>query len=825
MINYEDYELIKNSGLFNVTWYLKMYPEVIKSGIDPIFHYLIYGVDKRYNPNPNFDTVYYLEKNSDVKNAKLNPLIHYVKYGINEHRVISNKKKLLFESNQIDSILKHVNSKISIIIPIYNAYEETKKCINSIFENTEMDYEIILINDCSSDSRISELLNTLSDLDNVKVIENQINKGFTGTVNVGLLNSSNNDVVLLNSDTIVTKNWLKKLIIAAYSDEKIGTVTPVSNNSGAFSVPVREISNEIPKEIGIDGMANLVEKVSKRIYMDVPTANGFCMYIKRETINDVGLFDEMNFEKGYGEENDYSMRASKKGWKHIIDDSTYIYHKSGASFSEKKIKLMKKHRKILDVKYPDYTEKVQNFINSNELKFIENTVQKGMENYFIKNLNKKRILYVMHNGSGGTRRNVEDLAKNLNSKFDIFFLTSDSQILTLYYYVNNEFKEIEKWDCGEKCSVHDTLLLNFRNIYFNILIKYSIDLIHIHHLIKHSWDIIYISKILNIPNIVSLHDFYLICPCYNLLNENLEFCSGICNNTDKNCLISIPDFVKINNTKSFVKEWRIKVKHLLNNVDSFIIFNNHVEDIYTNIYPQLKQKKFKIIEHGEDFPINDDYHSQPIKNEPIKLLFLGHVGIHKGVDIIKRLYEYDTDNKLEFHFLGKIDGSLNDIGTYHGDYNDLELPHKLKNIKPTFSCIFSTCSETFCYTLSESWNYNIPILTFDIGATGERIRKHGGGWFLDPKDIVKMYKKIIYLSNDIDQYNTIQRNISNIKLSSTKFMSENYLTVYNNHVKNYSKMNDYIAYLSYYNCLLLEKDFPEMKVDFELEPKINLEGN
>ena len=366
------YKVISESDLFDEKWYEKNYPDVASNDMDFIKHYIELGIEENCQPNAFFDSEWYLNFYSDVHDSGLNPFVHYILYGQYENRFTSFSDYLFSKSNfrkeiQINNIFNALTSKISIIVPIYNAFEETKLCIESVIENTSGNYELILINDNSSDDRIQPLLAKFAKLDNVKVITNKYNKGFVKNVNTGM-NSSVNDVILLNSDTIVTKKWLQKLVILAYSKENIGTVTPVSNNAGAFSVPKVNGENQIPSDLNIHSVGNIIEKSSKRVFMSAPTGNGFCMFIKRDTINSVGLFDEENFGKGYCEENDFCMRAIKKGWINVIDDTTYIYHKKGVSFSKKREKLIKQHRKILDKKHPTYTADVRSFLKSEEIK-------------------------------------------------------------------------------------------------------------------------------------------------------------------------------------------------------------------------------------------------------------------------------------------------------------------------------------------------------------------------------------------------------------------------------------------------------------------------
>lgn len=118
-----------------------------------------------------------------------------------------------------------------------------RECIESVKKYTKTPYELLLIDDCSSDRRIEKLLKSLEDEENITVIYNKHNMGFVKNVNIGFSKTSN-DVVLLNSDTIVSNNWLEKMKSVAYTNSNIATVTPVSNNAGAFSVPT--LNENIP---------------------------------------------------------------------------------------------------------------------------------------------------------------------------------------------------------------------------------------------------------------------------------------------------------------------------------------------------------------------------------------------------------------------------------------------------------------------------------------------------------------------------------------------------------------------------------------------------
>jgi len=186
---------------------------------------------------------------------------------------------------------------IDVIIPVYKGYEETKLCLESVIRcQNVINIRIIVINDCSPDPEIVDLIHNLEDRRVVK-IHNEKNLGFVKTVNKGIQYSIN-DVVLLNADTIVTDFWIDKLHQAAYSSERIGTVTPLTNNGTIASVPYFNQDNILPVGYTVERFSNLIERVSVKRYPVIPTAVGHAMYIKRLVIQKIGILDEKNVRKG-----------------------------------------------------------------------------------------------------------------------------------------------------------------------------------------------------------------------------------------------------------------------------------------------------------------------------------------------------------------------------------------------------------------------------------------------------------------------------------------------------------------------------------------------
>ena len=92
-----DYYVIKNSGLFDPSYYLANNIDVRQADMNPIKHYVKYGWSEGRKPSSGFNGKYYLSTYVDVKNANLNPLVHYVRFGINEGRLPDFPTRLLIE--------------------------------------------------------------------------------------------------------------------------------------------------------------------------------------------------------------------------------------------------------------------------------------------------------------------------------------------------------------------------------------------------------------------------------------------------------------------------------------------------------------------------------------------------------------------------------------------------------------------------------------------------------------------------------------------------------------------------------------------------------
>jgi len=222
---------------------------------------------------------------------------------------------------------------------VNDALDDVQRCLESVIRYSGDRFRLILVDDGSGEECRDYLAAFAKAHTNCLIVRNEQPTGYTRAANRGLSHSTAPWVVLLNSDTVVTPLWLERLLECAGTDPRIGIVGPLSNAASWQSVPVRFDGrgdwalNPLPAGWGPDQMAEVIAEVSQRQFPKVPLINGFCFAIKRSVIEAIGSFDEQAFPQGYGEENDYCLRAMAAGFLPAVADHAYVYHAKSRSYT------------------------------------------------------------------------------------------------------------------------------------------------------------------------------------------------------------------------------------------------------------------------------------------------------------------------------------------------------------------------------------------------------------------------------------------------------------------------------------------------------------
>ena len=291
------------------------------------------------------------------------------------------------------------NKSVDIVVCVYNQPQYVKGCLDSIIKNTFYpNYQVIIVDDGSNEETV-KLLKQYEQRPNFKLISKK-NEGYVKSANYGMKSSSADYCVLLNSDTEVTEGWLTKAVIAGELKPQAGILGLLSNNATWQSLPTNNLGfgkyPDIPYPYTLSQFALLVDALSNKNYPETSHVHGSCYIIKREVFQSIGYFDDINFEKGYLEEDDYSLRAAQAGFKLIWVDNAFYYHHGRKTFTpEKRKKLIDKNRPYYDKKWGEIDrENIYNLKHYNPILYLKKKLKNFYENK-LKEIKTLKIGYVL----------------------------------------------------------------------------------------------------------------------------------------------------------------------------------------------------------------------------------------------------------------------------------------------------------------------------------------------------------------------------------------------------------------------------------------------
>lgn len=397
---------------------------------------------------------------------------------------------------------------------------------------------------------------------------------------------------------------------------------------------------------------------------------------------------------------------------------------------------------------------------------------------------------------GGTTIHVIDIINKLKYEKNCYVLT----IINNKYMLVTFEKDTQKiYDLNLKVKTfkYDQYDYEFLEMMNMLIENLHIDLLHIHHLSGFPCDIEFVAK--NIKTIYTVHDYFLVCPNFFLLKENTNICQKDSQKTCEKCLFhSSIDLITRKNA----------IQNFINCIDEFIFPD---ESIKYELEKYFDIKNSTILPHGMDttkYKI-ENKNTNTLNRQNINIAFVGFINKHKGLQIIKDLILNNQNDNITFHLFGEsMDPSLNQNHPnyiFHGKYNKYDLPGLLIENNIQYVFLLSTCLETYSYVLSEVSLANIPVVAFDLGAIGNRIKKDDIGWVIpynentDYKDITNKYNTIF----DTKNYNEKVNNIEKLKLLTIEDMVKEVQNIYDKCYNN-SNLKDYYKIYRFLNQFYLK---------------------
>ncbi len=249
-----------------------------------------------------------------------------------------------------DRRIAAITMPIDVVVCVHNALDDVRLCVESIARHRRHEnVRLVLVDDGSGDATRDYVSNFAAGRNWVHLVRNDAAVGYSRAADQGVAESDAAFVIVLNSDTIVTDGWAEKLADALLSTRGAGIVGPLSNAAGMQSIPGTKGSgaqtavNMLPAGVSPDDMNRHCEQWTvEGILPRVSLVHGFCLGIHRAVLDRIGFFDVEKFPRGYGEEDDFCLRAGQAGFGLVIATHTFVYHAKSKSFrAEERVRLMR----------------------------------------------------------------------------------------------------------------------------------------------------------------------------------------------------------------------------------------------------------------------------------------------------------------------------------------------------------------------------------------------------------------------------------------------------------------------------------------------------
>lgn len=630
---------------------------------------------------------------------------------------------------------------IDIVITTHNHTETVKRCVDSVLEtipNIKAKVELVISDNASTEEELHSYLDTLGSSDKITILKSEIDEGYVNSVNKALQVHPNRDAIILNSDTYVTGDWVDRLKEVSDTNPRIASVTPFTNNGTICSYP-NPAGNTL--ETGLVKLYDtVVQTITVNQLVEIPTPVGFCTYLKRAALSDLGLFDPHGFTRGYGEENDWALRGHKRMWSHMLAHNVYVGHEGSVTFGAEKQKLLENSAKTLITRWQHYGKMIDEWLKANTLAGLRqqidlNAIAKISEY-------QPRTLYIAHGYGGGLETYLQSQIANDPTAI---ILRSDPQAPSM----------IKLEVAGEKYYNLPLISSRMTSMTFlqDMFSKFNVERISVQTTFGYDYNfanwIISLSELLNVPYEIMLHDYWNICPRLRLVDK-VSYCGEPAVEVCNKCVIENGSALGAMD----VGEWR-KMNHKLLKRAEKLKAPSH--DLATRMKKHFHDLEIEVIPHESILEIGTGV--PYVEGTELRIAVIGSISPDKGSLIVRDCAAYALENKLPVKFI--VFGDLIDNSailtmipptqnlSIQGAYEEGNIKTLLQLNKCHYSLFPAVWPETYSYTLSHAFRAGLWPIAFDIGAIPERIKEKNFGTVLPfemSKDPAKVMEAIMNLA-------------------------------------------------------------------------------
>jgi GT2 family glycosyltransferase len=653
----------------------------------------------------------------------------------------------------------------TIVIPVHDGGEVVLACLRSVLASLPAQTRVLVVDDGSSDAALAAALDDLVRARKIALRRHPRALGFPAAANAGILAATGRDVVLLNSDTLVPPGWLERLRQAAYASREIGTVTPLSNDASILSYPGPAGTNPRPDQAATNRLDRLAEQANGGTVADIPVGVGFCLYLRRDCLNSVGSFRADVFAQGYGEENDFCLRARRLGWRNVALTGLFVGHLGGASFGGSAVHLRTRNGRLVEELHPGYAALVENYLARDPLTEPRRRIDLLQWRERGRKWQRSAILITHDDGGGVEQRLIH--AANEHDR-------AGRRPIVL--------RPTETTGGEPAIAVRDGMTNDLPNLIFamprelpallRLLRAAKPEMTEVHHFADYPPAVYDMVTKLGVPYDVHVHDYAWFCPRVSLVGAHDRYCGEPDLPDCEACIADNGHFLKENIP---VAALRARSAALFSAARRVVVPS---DDTGTRMRRHFDGLTTTTVAHEDDAAIASTPATRPPAPRPPALpraavpsalpraaappalpraagppalpraagppaqrgrasvCVVGAIGVHKGYDILlacaRDAVRRDLD--LEFIVVGHTIDDARMLATGRvfitGRFEPGEAVGLIAEQNARLGFVASVCPETWCLSLGDIWRAGLNAAAFDIGAPAERIRRTGRGILL-----------------------------------------------------------------------------------------------
>ena len=601
----------------------------------------------------------------------------------------------------------HRDRPVDVIVPVFAGVEETERCLKSVLTAAAgCRYRLIVVLDNPEASEMRHSVHAFAKShEQVLLIENETNVGFAESVNRAMIVHRDRDVVILQADCEVHGDWLLRLQNAAYEGVGAGIVNPLTNSGEFLSYPAWGV--DLPEDAPFDRLDALAKRHNAGRTVSIPAAMGFCLYIRRGCLDDLGFFHNDRASGGYYAEKYFSVNAAAQGWRTLLAGDVFVQHRGYVSFVTRDSAALENARDDFERWCPFYADSVTDFlVDDPSLPF-----KRELDLERLASLDREVFCFITHSGGGGTERHLRDLSESL----------AIDRIGAIVLFALP----------GRRVAIGTAALDHVENLRYNLdrefdklvqdLKRLRVHHVHIHSNVDVPQELFNLPEKLGVRYDVTVHDYAWVCPRITLTNHSGDYCGEPPIHVCETCAGGgVADLLETSLRQlSGARRVFCPSQDTLDRIRKHLPLGN------------------LLVRHHPEWIETQDYGNRAATEEaPVRVAIIGRLSGHKGLRVLRQCAAHALEWNLPLQFV--VIGSTTHDSEFTrltnveitGPYDDLEVDDLIEQHKLHVAFLPSVWPETYSYTLSVAFRCGLIPVAFDLGAIAERLRLAQSGILL-----------------------------------------------------------------------------------------------